>query len=647
MALRRMIRALAMQNKEPSDYVVEKRESSPSLSGDYNYKMMHRYKLRKLILKMAEELKAQRMSRPKERLFPRIGIEFAEVTGPFGAGTGAGAGAAGAAGGGAAAGAEAQPSVEREGLGEEEESLVESKSDLAFLKDVFYLTREVSEKSRKDINLKYPLIPLKPKPGETIYAWVNIRWDPKSRSLVYFVYEPELTGVEKEKLDRIKKIIEDKIDVPLELIGPGAARDYLRKLFNEIITLYGIAMTPRQKEVFEYYILRDFVGLGKIQPLMNDPNLEDISCDGVNIPIFVYHRDPRIGSLKTNIVFTEKQELDDFVVKLAQRCGRSISVSQPLLEGSLPDGSRVHAVLGTDVARRGSNFTIRKFTKKPLTPVHLLEYRTINEKALAYLWFAIEHNSSLLIAGPTAAGKTTLLNSLSLFIRPEAKIVSIEDTPELKLPHQHWIPEVARSAVATEGGKKFGEVTMFDLLKGSLRQRPDYVIVGEVRGEETYVLFQEMATGHAGLATIHADSLEKILDRLTTPPINLPPALLEILDIIVIVKRFKYRGEYVRKVTNIYEIKGYDPIKKKIICTEVFRWNPKEDELKVKHKSYLLEKIREQAGMSPEELAIELDNREKVLEWAKKRGIRDYRDLGKLFGIYYSDPHRILDVIGD
>ncbi len=642
MTLKRILRAIAVADKmNPHTTIENLREEGVENHGSYAEDTIPRYKFGQLLLKMARLLQTQKKKKPREELFPKIGVEllsqpeFPSI--PIGiSGTG-----------GKEKGAEEKSrQVGLEVVGETAPSLVEPTKDISFLKEVFYLTKEVEEERKRDINIKYPLVPLKPRPGETIYAWANIRWDPRAKSLVYLVHEPELTAIERKRLDRIKKIIEDKIDMPLNLIGPGAAKDYLRKLFNEIITVYGIDLTPRQKEAFEYYILRDFIGLGKLQPLMNDPNLEDISCDGVNIPVFVYHRDPRIGSLKTNVVFTEKQELDDFVVKLAQRCGRSISVSQPLLEGALPDGSRVHAVLGTDVARRGSNFTIRKFTKDPLTPVHLLEYGTINEKALSYLWFAVEHNSSLLVAGPTASGKTTLLNSLSLFIRPEAKIVSIEDTPELKLPHQHWIPEVARSAVAMEGGKKFGEVTLFDLLKGSLRQRPDYIIVGEVRGEETYVLFQEMATGHAGLATIHADSLEKIMDRLTTPPINLPPTLIEILDIIVLIKRFKYKGEYVRKVTNIYEVEGYDPINKKIIFTEVFRWDPNDDELKVLHKSYLLEKMREQAGMSADELAIELDNREKVLAWAKKKGIRDYRDLGKLFAIYYSDPHKILDIIG-
>ncbi len=525
------------------------------------------------------------------------------------------------------------------------ESLTEvSEETLGFMKEMFYLTKEASEESKKEINLKYPLVPPNPKPNEPVYAWAHIHWDPKLKGLIYEVHEPEITPAERQKLEEIKRIMEDKIDISLDLIGKGAAINYLKRMLNKIVTAYGFNLTPRQRDIFEYYILRDFIGLGKIQPLMNDPNIEDISCDGVSIPVFVYHRNPRIGSLRTNIVFESNEELDEFVIKLAQWCGRSISVAEPLLDGSLPDGSRVQAVLSTDIARRGSNFTIRKFSKEPLTPVHLMEYGTINAKALAYLWYVVEHNGSMLVSGPTASGKTTILNSISLFIKPEAKIVSIEDTPELRLPHEHWVPEVARTSVS---GGKMGEVTMFDLVRAALRQRPDYIIVGEVRGEEAYVLFQGMATGHAGLATIHADSLEKLIDRLTTPPINLPPSLLEILDVIILVKRFKYKGEFVRRVTNIYEVKGYDAVNKKLRCVEVFTWNPRNDEIEVASKSYLLEKMKEIAGMNEKELAIELSNREKLLQWAKEKGIKNYRDLGRLFAQYYSDPARVMEMIGE
>ncbi len=525
------------------------------------------------------------------------------------------------------------------------ESLTEvSEETLGFMKEMFYLTKEASEESKKEINLKYPLVPPNPKPNEPVYAWAHIHWDTKLRGLIYEVHEPEITPAERQKLEEIKRIMEDKIDISLDLIGKGAAINYLKRMLNKVVTAYGFNLTPRQRDIFEYYILRDFIGLGKIQPLMNDPNIEDISCDGVGIPVFVYHRNPRIGSLRTNIVFENNEELDEFVIKLAQWCGRSISVAEPLLDGSLPDGSRVQAVLSTDIARRGSNFTIRKFSKEPLTPVHLMEYGTINAKALAYLWYVVEHNGSMLVSGPTASGKTTILNSISLFIKPEAKIVSIEDTPELRLPHEHWVPEVARTSVS---GGKMGEVTMFDLVRAALRQRPDYIIVGEVRGEEAYVLFQGMATGHAGLATIHADSLEKLIDRLTTPPINLPPSLLEILDVIILVKRFKYKGEFVRRVTNIYEVKGYDAVNKKLRCVEVFTWNPRNDEIEVASKSYLLEKMREIAGMNEKELAIELSNREKLLQWAKEKGIKNYRDLGRLFAQYYSDPVRVMEMIGE
>ena len=609
-------------------------------------------KVNHLILRMAQKLKEyEKLREERKRKSEILPIFAAQVEGAGGASLSAtppasygGAPPTRSGVSGSEAGAGVSAGVEVEGAGGEVSLTSVSGSALGLMKEMFFLTKEVTEESKRDINIKYTLVPLHPKPNEPVYAWAHIHWDPRYRSLIYEVHEPEITQGEKVQLEEIKKILEDKIDVSLDLIGKGAAINYLKRMLNKIITAYGFNLTPRQREVFEYYVLRDFIGLGKIQPLLNDPNIEDISCDGVNIPVYVYHRDPKIGSLRTNVIFESTEELDEFVIKLAQWCGRSISVAEPLLDGSLPDGSRVQAVLSTDIARRGSNFTIRKFTKDPLTPVHLLEYGTLNARALAYLWYVVEHNGSILVAGPTASGKTTLLNSISLFIRPEAKIVSIEDTPELRLPHEHWIPEVARSAVSAETGK-IGEVTMFDLVKASLRQRPDYIIVGEVRGEEAYILFQEMATGHAGLATIHADSLEKLIDRLTTPPINLSPSLLEILDLIIFVKRLKYKGEYVRKVTNIYEVKGYDTVKKKLICNEVFKWDPKKDEIVVVNKSYLLEKIKEMTGITDEELAVELENREKLLLWAKEKGIKDYRDLGKLLSQYYADSVRVMESI--
>jgi flagellar protein FlaI len=365
----------------------------------------------------------------------------------------------------------------------------------------------------------------------------------------------------------------------------------------------------------------------------------------VNIPIYIFHRNPLLGSIRTNITFSTNDELDSYVVRLAQVCGQAISVVDPLLQGSLPDGSRVQATLATDIARKGSNFTIRKFTAEPLTPTHLLNYGTADVKSLALMWLALDYGSSMLVSGGTASGKTTFLNVLSLFIRPGQKIVSIEDTGELKLPHLHWIPHVARTSITTEAGKARGEIDLFDLLKESLRQRPDYIIVGEVRGKEAYILFQQMATGHPSLATIHADSLSKLTDRLTTPPISLPGSLIESLDMIVFLSRMKYRGKNVKKLKSVYEISGFDFEKSKVKTKKIFEWDAETDQIKTTSDSITLKRIIEKTGMTEKEVVEELKRRMLVLYWFQEKNILNYRDVSQVISLYYSYPERVIDII--
>lgn len=511
--------------------------------------------------------------------------------------------------------------------------------------DKSYVSKPCYDDELRSFNLQYNLSPLNPKAGEKVFSWASVKWADEANSLIYFVNEQKLAEGDLLQIRRIKQVIEEKIDISFDSLQTSSAMSYLKKAIDAIIVQFGIFVPEDKRTLYEYYILRDFVGFGRLQPLMNDPNIEDISCDGVNIPIFIYHRNPLIGSLKTNVVFETKDELDDFVIRLSQKCGRSISVSEPLSEGALPEGSRVQATLGTDIARRGSNFTIRKFTSDPLTPMHLLESGTVNEKMLAYFWYAIENNASILISGPTASGKTSLLNALSLFIKPSLKIVTIEDTPELKLPHTHWVPEVSRQGIVGMGGKTMGEVSMFALLKGSLRQRPDYIIVGEVRGDEAYVLFQQMASGHSGLSTIHADSIEKVVDRLTTPPISLPPILLETLDFVVFIKHIRYRGRYVRRVMEVREIQKYDTKEKEIKTLRVFKWSPKSDQFDTDASSALLKKISIDTGVNEDHVKAELNKRIKIIKWLKENKITDYKDVGRIITAFYTNPDALLEEI--
>ncbi len=483
----------------------------------------------------------------------------------------------------------------------------------------------------------YPLVSIKVKGKEVLMAFANIRWDPESQSIVYYVIEPELSKEEVKILNELKELIREKLDIDLTKAHPEAAYAYLMEKMEKIINELGLKLNETQLLKFRYYIYRDFIGLERIEPLMHDPNIEDISCNGVNIPVFIYHRNPLFGEIRTNIVYRDKEELDNFVLKLAQKCGKNLTVAEPLLDGSLPDGSRVQATLSSDIARKGSNFTIRKFTERPLIPIDLMNFGTANAEIFAYLWLLIENGLSILIAGPTASGKTTFLNCLSLFIRPEAKIVSIEDTPELRLPHPNWVPQVARTVV--EMGK-YGEVTMFDLLRAAIRQRPDYLIVGEVRGREAYVMFQAMATGHACLGTIHADSMESVIERLTTKPIDLPLSILESLDVIVFLTNVRREGRYIRRVGEIDEIVAYDFRKKELIRNVVAKWDAEKDSF-VFLKSVILDKIRQKMGYTIPTLKAEIRRRVKVLKWIREKGINDYREFSRIISLYYINPDEV------
>jgi flagellar protein FlaI len=506
---------------------------------------------------------------------------------------------------------------------------------------MFHVKREfIPEKS---INLTYPLIPEKPSKDETVFAYAKIFWDAKSNHYTYQVIEPELTDKLKKIMIRVKELLEQRLDVDFSKLKKLEASNYLKKEVDEILKYFGFVTSEEEKKILKYYIERDFMGLGRLEPLMRDKDIEDISCDGIGIPIFVFHRNPDIGSVSTNVKFDDGDELDSFINRLSQLSGKSISINQPLIEGMLPDGSRIQLTLATDIARRGSNFSIRKFTEEPLTPTHILNFGTTDVKTLAYLWFVIDKGMSILVSGGTASGKTTFLNILSLFIRPEKKIISIEDTGELHLPHSHWVPSVARTAVAEE--ETSGEIDLFDLLKMSLRQRPDYTIVGEVRGKEAYILFQQMATGHPSLATIHAENLPKLMDRLTTPPISLQPSLINSVDLVVFLSRMNYKNRFVRKVVEVIEIVGFDRRTNMPEINTIYKWDPLTDKFEIVNNSILLKKISELTGMKEVDIKSEIESRMIVLSWLEKHKIVNYLDVYKVFSLFYRDPQRVLSMI--
>lgn len=507
------------------------------------------------------------------------------------------------------------------------------------------LISEGGRTNKRDVNEHYPLIPRDPGENDAIYSYAHITWDEKEESLKYRVIEPTLSIKDRNLVEDIKENLQEKLDVDFTQLSEIEAKDYLKDRVDEYIQYLKKGIDPTSKKIIKYYLIRDLLGLGKLEPIMRDPNIEDISCDGVGIPVYIWHRNPKYGSVETNIIFNSDEELDSFTRKLVQRAGKSISMADPLEDAALPDGSRLQATLGTDIARRGSNFTIRKFTETPLTPIDLLKFGSVDPRTLAYLWLAIDNEKSILISGGTATGKTSLLNVISLFIKPHLKIVTIEDTPELRLPHNHWVPEVARETISDSQRDSRNQVDMYSLLRASLRQRPDYIVVGEVRGREAFVLFQQMATGHPGLSTIHAENLNRLTDRLTTKPIELPPSLLENLDIVIFLLKTRRKGGYIRRVNEIVEIEKYDRQKNIPIANQVFKWNPKNDKIKTKGTSLLVKRIAEEKAMEEKEIIQDLKDRIKVLEWMRDEEIDEINTINRIIEKYHNNKEILLETI--
>lgn len=343
------------------------------------------------------------------------------------------------------------------------------------------------------------------------YVWASIVHNPERNENVYYLVEPTLSPGEKSALQLLHKNLIDRLsyDESIEDRDRG-----LRQKTAELLSEYGISLNERSVRKILYYLKRNYIGYGKIDALLRDQNTEDVSCDGLNVPIFLYHR--KHQSIRTNVKFKDEEELDLFVTNLVEKAGKQITLGNPTVDASLPEGYRLQATLGSEITTRGSSFSIRKYAEEAFTPVTLINYNTFSPEMLAYLWLAAENQKNILIAGGTASGKTCTLNAISQFIWPDAKIVSIEDTREITLYQENWIPNVTREAPGERN------VNMYQLLRQALRQRPEVMIVGEVRGEEALTLFQAMTTGHTVYSTLHAGEISEVIHRLEGEPINVP-----------------------------------------------------------------------------------------------------------------------------
>ncbi len=482
-------------------------------------------------------------------------------------------------------------------------------------------------------------------PLQEPFAYVEIIREKETLDKRYILIEVELSKEELQLLDFLKDTLTGfSIDTKeLEVKGE---KNYLIEMIEQIFEDYMVRIdTQINKKIF-YFLEKQFLGLFKLEVLMRDPNIEDISCDGSGLPIFLYHR--RYGSLKGNIQFDDEDELSAFVIKLAQKCGKHISIAEPMLDATMPDGSRIQMTLSTEVTTKGSTFTIRKFKEDPFSPPDLIEFNTMSSEMIAYMWLAVENGINALIAGGTAAGKTSTLNALSLFIPKEAKIVSIEETREINLPHPNWIPGVARSGFGEVVGNKIvGEIDLYDLMKAALRQRPEFILVGEIRGREAYVLFQAMATGHTTYSTVHADSAQSLIHRLEGKPINIPRIMLQALDIVCIQIISRVKNKRARRCKQIIEIIDIDPSTKEILTNEVFRWDPVEDKFIYSGKSYILERIRAEKNIGREDMTNEIKNRAKLLDWMNKNNVREFKKVATLISQYSENPTKLIGKIMD
>ena len=461
------------------------------------------------------------------------------------------------------------------------------------------------------------------------------------RRLLDYVEELDQAETEEEREQVLVRAVEENCVVIDNGSGNGngtGAKGKAKKgggllgLFSKASPGSGpIRLTSQQLAALKYVLVRDKVRMGTLDPVLHDPHIEDISCSGIG-PLFIEHK--IFNGLKSNITFETHEELDDFVLRMAERIKKPVTYRNPIVDATLPDGSRINIVFGSDVSKQGSNFTIRKFSSTPMSIIDVLAGGGVDYKMAAYLSLLVGDGMNLFVSGETASGKTTLLNALTVFIPPSAKIVSIEDTAELQVPHPNWIREVVRGSMA-EGD---GGVTMFGLLKAALRQRPNLIVIGEIRGEEGAIAFQAMQTGHQVMATFHASTVEKLIQRMTGNPIDVPKVYIDNLNVVAIASAVRLpNGKTGRRIISINELVGYDSATDSFSFVEVFRWNSAEDvfEFTGNMNSYLLEnKIAPKRGLSSRDkraIYEELDRRAALFQRLAEQGTSDFYELYRVF----------------
>jgi len=495
----------------------------------------------------------------------------------------------------------------------------------------FYTQLNRDMKEIKYPNIIYPL-------GDPLF--IHIYGDPKTERR-YIVIEPRLQNIE----ERVKyEVVKEKIlELAPSKVIPENREEFeifLDQLYNEALqkinnkgffSRKSVKLTQIEIEKFRYLIKRDIVGIGPLEVLIRDPYIEDIHILGAEYVSLIHKI---FDALPTNIKFESNITLADYLKALSERIGRPVSDKNPIVDGTLPDGSRINIIYSPDVSIKGPSATIRKFSATPLSVVQLVKWNTLSAEVAAYLWLALEYGMSVFVCGETASGKTTTLNSIVPFIKPQSKIFTAEDTPEVVVPHPTW-----QRLTTRERGPEESRVTLFDLLKAALRSRPNYIIVGEIRGIEGAIAFQAMQTGHPVLSTFHAGDIKKMIQRFTGHPINVPVTFIDNLNIALFQQAVYVKGRFLRRVLNVVEIEGYYEELGGVATRSVFEWDSVGDRhiFRGMNNSYVLErKIAEVAGYEdPKDIYNELFLRARIIQRMAELEITNYWDVYREIKNFY------------
>ncbi len=487
-------------------------------------------------------------------------------------------------------------------------------------------------------NLIYPV-------GDPIFIHIYTDKDGNRR---YIAIEPRLTPDEEPKFqalmdkmlelapqekipkddEELSQLIDALMDKIVEIVSEKVPLERKRRFLS--LGFEKLKLTEEEVYKFRYLIKRDVIGVGPLEPLIRDPYIEDIHVIGPHNTHIVHKI---FDMLPTNIDFKDELYMAEYLKNLGERIGRPVSERTPIVDGSLPDGSRINIIFSTDVSLKGPSFTIRKFTAVPLSITQLIAWGTLSAEIAAYLWLCLEYGMSIWVSGETASGKTTTLNAMIPFIKPQSKVFTAEDTPEVQVPHPVW-----QQLCTRERGTE-GKVDLFDLLKAALRSRPNYIIVGEIRGKEGAVAFQAMQTGHPVLATFHAGSVKKLIQRLTGDPINVPITFIDNLNVVLIQQAVYRKGQFLRRCLVVEEIEGYYEEVGGVVTRTVFEWDSVTDKhiFRGLYNSYILEnKIAQTAGFEdPRQIYEEMFLRARILQRMVELKIFNYYEVTKIIWAFY------------